>query len=395
MTTEPPTGATPPKYYRIHSDTDVSEVLDDINDGIVHALTDREVDPYDTGDDSWYEEHAARATDEERIAWGKAYETFTSEVKRADDNLSAARAAWETAQGVHSAALQDAWNDYTPTDAAITERRDEVVEMRLAAEAAERRAQAEEAQAAQDREDAELGPRTWVTYTPNSRSVKVAPDMMVPVIHVAGCKVTGGHEHLPYSNEYKEARRPEVEEVLLAGAPRYERGRATSDMLPTKLCGRCKPHQSLHDALGTVYEDWREGVESIQDPMPTHKGMATALGLARDEWRTHRTPGYTIQSATYYREERLIEPHEEMIGWYDSEKNTVVPNAEKLAELERVLPERGFAVRRVKEPARYGGRERMCDTAVVVRRLTKAERRRRKEAAAAPAAVVDLEGGDG
>jgi len=393
MTTEPPTGETPPKYYRIHASTAVSDVLDGINeDDLVHALTDLEVDPMDVGED-YYEEHAARATDEERATWGKAYETFTAEIQRADDNLSAARAAWETAQGLHSAAIEDAWNDYAPTDAAVTERRDEVVEMRLEAEAAERRAQAQAAQDAQDREDAELGPRTWVTYTPYRRSVKVAPDMMVPVIHVAGCKVTGGHEHLPYANEYKEARRPQVEEVLLAGAFRYARGSATTDKLPTKLCGRCKPQESLHKALGTVYDDWLEGVESIQDPMPTEKGMATALKL-KDEWRTRQTPGYSLVSDKYQRAENLIEPHEVLIGWYDPDRNSILPNEPALERLLEILPDRGFAARRIKEPAAFRAGDKISDTGVAVRRLTKAEIRRRKEGTG-PAAVVDLEGTDG
>jgi hypothetical protein len=381
-----------PKYYRLHSDSSVSDVLDNINDDdMVHAITDMEVDPYDTGE-GYYDQHAVRASDEERAAWAKAYETFTAELQRADDKLAAARAAWESAQSRHWAAFQDAWTDYAPTDAALTARRDEVVEMRREAEEEERRAEARAAQEAQDREDAELGPRTWVTFTPRIRETKVAPDMMVPVIHVAGCTVTKGHENLSYPNAYKYARKAEVQEVLLAGAFRYARGRATADRLPTKLCGRCKPGESLHKALGAVYEDWLEAVESTQDPMPTTKGMASALGL-KDEWRSYRTPGYTVMSSKFYRDEKLIEPYEEMIGWYNPDTGTVVPNAEALARLEEILPGRGFAVRRVKEPARYGVGDKECESAVAVRRMTKAEIRRRKEGGATPAAVVNLEEG--
>jgi hypothetical protein len=390
-----------PTYYRLDTDNRIGDILDDFNEeDTVHFVTDKVVDPYDTGDD-YYDEHAARATTEEHAAWKGAYETFASEIKRADDNLATARAMWEKAQAVHSAAYEDAWNDYASTDAVIYERQNEVVDMRRQREADEREAEARAAQEAKDREDAELGPRTWVTYHPSSMYNKVRPDMMVPVIHLAGCKLTRGAEDRPYSNEYRYARKEQVQETLLAGAYRYERGRKTTDKLPTKLCGRCKPHESLRKALGAVYDEWLAKVESTQEEMPTAKGAAAALGL-KDEWHGWNKSGFTYQSAKYYREEKLIEPHEELVGWFDRDRNVVVPNAEKLAYLEQVLPERGFAVRRVPEPARYYKPEgTMCETAVAVRRMTKAEIRQRKEDAAAlarhrensgPAAVQNLEG---
>ncbi|MFI0967121.1 hypothetical protein ACH4S8_37905 [Streptomyces sp. NPDC021080] len=387
-----------PIYYRVHGDTDLSDYLNGFNDDeVVYAITDKAVDPMDTGDD-WYAEEAARASKDEHTVWAKAYETFTSEVNRATSNLEAARAAWEKAQAVHSAALEDAWNDYAPTDTAVTARRDEVREMRREAEKEKVQVEIRAAQEAQDREDAELGPRTWVAFHPNLRSHKVSPDMMVPVIHVAGCKVTKGGEHLPYGNEYRYERKPEVEGTLLAGAPRYERGRATSDRLPTKLCGRCKPHSSLHAALGEVYEGWLAGVESIQEPMPTTAGVPAALKLS-DEWCSRTSPGFTVQSAKYYLEEKLVEPYEVMISWILPDAKTVTANPEKLAYLEQVLPGRGFAVRRVQEPKIYRNPDgTMCETAVVVRRMTKAEIRQRKQDAAetarfqtAPQAPQNLE----
>lgn len=380
-------------YYRIHTTTEVSDVLSDFNeDDLVHAVTDLAVDPLDTGDD-YYEEYAARATDAEHAAWTQAYDTFSGAVRRAGDDLAAARAAWEAAQGRHTAALLDAWNDYAPTDTAICQRSDEVVLWRERARKEELAAAARAAQEAQDKEDAELGARTWVLFTPNSRDVKAAPDMMVPVIHVAGCPVTQGHENLPYARTHKYARRAEVEQVLLEGAFRYSRGRRTEDKLPTKLCGRCKPGETLRAALGTVYEDWLERVESIQEPMPTHKGMAAALGL-KDEWRGYRTPGYTTVSSRYYRDEKLIEPHEELIGWYSPESELVTVNPEALARLEEVLPGRGFAVRRINEPAAFHVGDRPCATAVAVRRMTRAERRRHKEGTP-PVHTVDLEDAGG
>lgn len=376
-----------PTYYRLDTDGRIGDVLDDFNEeDTVHLVTDKVVDPYDTGDEGgWFEDHAARATPEEHAAWTSAYQTFTSAITRADDELKAAKAAWEAAQGRHSAALQDAWTAYAPTDAVIYERQNEVVAMRRQREADERNAEARAAKEAQDREDAELGPRTWVTYHPSAMSAKVRPDMMVPVIHLDGCKLTGGAEDLGYSNEYRYARKAEVQETLLAGAYRYERGRPTQEKLPTKLCGRCKPHQSLHEALGAVYDEWLAKLESAQEAMPTVKGAASALGL-QDEWNTYRSNGFTYQSAKYYREEQLIEPFEELVGWYDRERGVVVADEEKLAYLEQVLPERGFAVRRVPEPKRYHKPEgTMCATAVAVRRMTKAEIRQRKEDAAAVA----------
>lgn len=373
-----------PVYYRVLTDVDISEHLDDFNDeDAVRYITDTPVDPMDEGE-GYYEEHAARATGDELAAWGKAYATFQAETARADADLEHARAAWEKAQSIHSDRLRDAWNDYAPTDTAVAQRRDEVVAMRRKAEEEEREAEARAKQEAQDREDAELGPRTWITYHPNSSSVKVSPDMMVPVIHLAECKATGGAEHLPYRNEYRFARKADVQETLLAGAPRYARGRATNDLLPTKLCGRCKPQESLRQALGAVYDEWLAKVENTQPPMPTPKGVAGALGL-KDEWRSYRTPGYTVVSDQYYRAEELIEPHEALIGWYDPAREVVTPNQEKLARLEEILPERGFAVRRVKEPARYHVGDKESETAVAVRRMTKAEIRQRKEDAAATA----------
>ncbi|MFC4328293.1 hypothetical protein ACFPC0_10695 [Streptomyces andamanensis] len=371
-----------PAYWRVDNDAELLYSLDGLNeDEVVHSITgDQPVDPMDTGEDFLRPLEAARATPDELTQWHQAHASLKLTVFKADEALEAARAAWEAAQKAHHNVLKAAWEAYEPTDRVIAGRRDEVNEMRDKAEQELREA----AQEAKDKEDAELGPRTWVTYEPNVALVKNSPDMAVPVIHLAGCKVTEGREDYTYKDEYRYARKDDVEVVLLKGAPRYARGRATPDRLPTKLCGRCKPHESLHEALGETYEEWRRELESIQEPAPTHAGMAGVLGL-KDEWRRYKTDGYTVTSSTYYREENLIEPYEELIGWYDGEREVVVPNEEKLARLEEILPGRGFAVRRVKSPAAFHTGKEWSDTAVAVRRLTKAEKRQRKEDAAATA----------
>lgn len=391
-----------PRYYRVHTETENSDTLDEVvdnEDGYPRALTDLEVDPYDPGDsDSWAEEDAARASEEERQLWNSAYATFTGAVERAEETLETARAAWEQAQGVYRGALEDAWQEYAPADTAIGERVEEVRRMRREREEEQRQAEARAAQEAQDAEDRELGPRTWVTYHPQVREVKVAPDMMVPVIHLAGCPVTKGRENVESSRvyaNYRYARKDAVQATLLEGAPRYARGRATEERLPTKLCGRCKPQESLRQALGTVFEDWQEERDNERPPMPSIKGMPSALKL-NDEWGHYRTPGYRVMSDKYYRDEDLIRADEVLIGWYDPAKETIVANEEALERLMQILPDRGFNVRRVNEPQRYGMGDRLSHYGVAVSRMTAAERRRHQEGAAPVAAgnVVDLEGGD-
>lgn len=374
-----------PTYYRIHHDTAV-----ETDEGTsLRALTGRQVDPYDVPE-QWEQQDAARASDEEAAQWGAAYATFASSVTRAQEKLEAARAAWEQAQGIHAAALNDARDDYAPTHQAITRRVEEVEGMRADRNRAEQEAQARAAQEARDREDAALGPRTWVVYQPTRHTVnlKTAPDMMVPVIHLATCTLVGYKVEATSAVyvEWTYARRAEVETVLLNGAPRYARGRATDEGLPTKLCGRCKPADSLHAALGTVFETWREQVESVQAFLPnTAHGMAAALKL-QDEWRHGSTPGYTIVSSLYQRAESLITPPERLIGWYSPDRQAVVPNPEALERLEKILPERGFAVRRVSVPAALlqGRLPHLSDTAVAVRRMTPQEIRLRTEGPGAP-----------
>lgn len=366
-----------PTYYRVQLSLDLGEALEDINeDDAVHFLTDKEVDPYDAGDD-WHAEWAVRASKEEHADWTRAYETFSANVKRAKEKLNAARDAWEQAQGVFRATLEDVWQGYAPTDAAITNRYEEVETMRLERDKEERAAEARAAQEAQDREDAELGPRTWVVFHPSSSEAKAAPDMMVPVIHLAGCKVTEGREDLPYSSSWKYTRPSEVEKVLLKGAPRCSRGMPTTEMLPTKLCGRCKPQESLRQALGEVYESWQEEQDNRREPMPTAKGLPGALKL-QNEWGNYRTPGYSAMSDKYYRAEGLIEADELMVGWYVPEKDAIMPNEQALERLVKILPARGFIARRVKEPRAFSRDGKMSDSGVAVRRMTRAEIRQHK-----------------
>jgi hypothetical protein len=379
-----------PTYYRTDMDVNALRHLEDFNrqEAVWHP-TDQPVDPLSEDAVEGWEIRAARATPEELAAWRQAYDRLVTTTDTIQADLDAARAAWEKAQEEATAALSRAYGEYRHVHDTIDQRHEEVQELRDQADEERQAAADAEAAARQAAEDAELGPRSWLIYEPNSSSVKVAPDMMVPVIHLAGCPTTKrARDH-----RYVAARKAEVETVLLAGAPRYERGMPTPDRLPTKLCGRCKPGDSLHQALGHVYETWRDQVESVQEPAPKPEATAAALKL-RDEWRTNQIPGYTRVSDQYQRAEKLIETHEFLVGWYDPDRKSVIPNPEALERLEEILPGRGWAVRRIKEPQAFRVGDKWSDTGVAVRRMTKMEIRQRKEGAA-PAAVVDLEGGDG
>lgn len=136
----------------------------------------------------------------------------------------------------------------------------------------------------------------------------------------------------------------------------------------------------LAAGLGSVYDDWRAEAEAVQEPMHKERDIPRKLGL-EDEWRGWRngTSGYTLISSDIYREHEAIEPSEIMLGWWDAGTGRVVNGAAQLERLEEILPERGYAVRRVTEPERFGGGP--CLSAVAVRRMTAGEIRRHKEAA--------------
>lgn len=384
----------PTRYYRIFNNDELLDVGDPTDvDGYVLAVTSLEVDPYDTGE-GWHEEHAARATPAEHARWSAAYDTLKDALRRAENDLEAARAAWEAAQGRHRAALQDARNDYGPTHTEIAERREEVQEMRRQREQEQREAQERAAREAQEREDAELGPRTWVIYQPSlhDRTRKKHPEMFLPTIHLATCSLTHGREHDNTAKEWNFARAKDVEAVLNTGGPMARGGYPTKQHGPARLCGRCKPQDSLRQALGTVYESWQEEQDKKPLPMPDSKRLPAAMKLT-DEWNNGRSrPGYAVMSDKYYRDEGLVHADEIMLGWYDPAKETIVQNEEALERLVRILPERGYTARRVKEPQAYRLGDKVSAYGVAVRRLSVWEQRQATEAAAAPGNTVSLEG---
>ncbi|MFF9265901.1 hypothetical protein [Streptomyces longwoodensis] len=396
--THPPhdTGDEQPRYYRVVALTELSDEMDEIAaeagtwDGYAHAVTGLEVDPYvaSESEDSWEHLEAARANAEEHTLWSQAHETFTGEVKRAEEKLAAARAAWEQAQGIYTAALQDAWQDYAPTEAAIRERREEVVRMRERRAAEERQAKARAAQEAQAREDAELGARTWVTFEPelNPRGRKKSPDMYLPTIHLAGCPVTKGREDDRRDRQWHYARAGGVQALLLSGGPLASNGSLTGKRAPVRLCGRCKPHDGIRAAgLGAALDAWQAQVDAIQPPIPAERSLRKRLDLGADwrGWNKQRS-GYVEVLPDTYREEGCVADYEFILGWWDAERQSLVPAEDRLTHLEQVLPDRGFAVRRFIEPKKFGGG--LCQVGVAVRVMKTGEARQRREDAAALAA---------
>ncbi|MFE2934899.1 hypothetical protein [Streptomyces sp. NPDC059278] len=376
-----------PTYYKTKKD-DVDTLNDVDGHGYesVEFITDQRVeDPLDQGySDNWEGIAVARATEAERTEWTAAYGKLTERAGKIQDKLDAARGAWEQAQGVYTDELRDAYADYRPVNDLIAARTEEVDKLREEAHQEAEKARARAAVEAQAKEDAELGARAWVTHHPNSMSAKTAPDMLVPVVHNAGCSVTKGGEDRSYQNEYRYARAADVRKVLEEGGPEMSRGRATGATLPARLCGRCKPEASLREALGEYFENWLVKAESVQKPMPTLQGMPKALGLA-DEWLDayRKKDGYNLVSNKYYAQEKLVEPYETLVGWVVvGEKGNTVSSKhpEKLDALFAKLPARGFAVRRVREPQVYGPKVAGADakTAVAVRRMTAHEIRQAK-----------------
>jgi hypothetical protein len=375
-----------PTYYTTEDDIDVLSGYDADDETVTHVTSTVWADPLDSGTDNYFEQPVARATLDEHQQWTEAYETLREESSRISAVLDEAEAAWEKAKSEANRQMTEAWNVYKPTADIIAQRVAEVEAMREQDYQAKKALRSQAALDAQAAEDAEYGPRTWVTFHPNSSFAKVSPTMLQPVIHLAGCKLTSGNEDRTYGSYYKYARKAQVQDTLLEGAPLFERGRATQDRVPTKLCGRCKPHASLEAALGETYLAWRTEVESVQGAMPPNRGVPKALGLER-EWndRLGKIEGYTIVSSTYYRSEGLIEPHELLIGWvtFPDNGNAHVSNdrEDMLDALVAELPKRGFIARRHTEPERYGARfaGTVSKTSVAVRRMTKHEIRLRKE----------------
>jgi len=376
-----------PAYYKTKNDIDI---LDDhpLEDETVTFITrEKWADPLDEGNDGGYwSQDIAQATDQELDLWEGAYDRFRADTGKVHEDLEAARKVWEAAQEAANQRITTLWETYKPVSVVLQSRIAEAEELR------EENREKEEARLAQQRidaqaaEDRELGPRTWVTFHPTSATARVSPTMYQPVIHLAGCKLTGGRENLTYTNEYKIARKEQVQKTLLEGAVLMDRGRPTQERIFTKLCGRCKPHASLKEALGDVYDAWLVASESVQEPMPKLSGgLYKDLGL-EDEWFSKRPAkdGYYPVDASYLKKEKLIEPFETFLGWvYTTEDGRTFASSDcedKLLVLMETLPERGFAVRRVMQPEQVGGGDgKLSTTGVAVRRMTKHEIRMRKE----------------
>lgn len=383
-----------PTFYRATLDLEALGDLDNYNEhDAVFVITEDSIDPLSPeAVEAGWEIRAARASKAELAEWRQAYAELRHTTDRIRADLEAARAAWEAACGQAHAKLQDAWEEYRPVHEAIDRRRDEVEELRERdVQERARKAQAEAA-AAQAAEDAELGARTWVVYEPeiDSWARKKHPEMYVPVVHVAGCSVTKGREDDPRDKEWNYVRAAGVEATITAGGPLAAQGSLTGERVPVKLCGRCKPEQTLRDAgLGHVFERWRDEVESIQPPMHPERHLKGKLGI--QEWRTFspRKSGYTLVQHETYRKEGSISEHEILLGWWDADREHLIADEDRLRWLERELPKNGFAVRRFNEPEKWGGRQNT--QAVAVRRMTAGEIRRFKETTAAPAHIQELE----
>lgn len=148
-----------PTYYETDTDIDaLHETGVNDEDSVTYVTDERWADPLDEGDtDDWRGQSVAAATPEEHAEWRAAYGTFTSAVDKAKEKLEHARAAWKAAQGIATAQIRDAVNEYRPTHEAIERRVEAVEKLREEARLAElaRKAQAAaDAQAAEDAEQA-------------------------------------------------------------------------------------------------------------------------------------------------------------------------------------------------------------------------------------------------
>jgi hypothetical protein len=393
MTTEEP------QYIKIN--TDINSLYDvDIPEGddVLFVPTDKIVaDPVERADDdrayfaAYDENNVARATVAERLDWSKAYHRFYTEVETAQAEWELAEAAYEKAEQRRAEHLTAAWESYRPTQEVIGQRIGEVHELREAAYQAEQQRIHDKAIADQVAEDAELGPRTWAVYQKTDTYDTKKPDMMVPVLHLAGCSVLKGQEDtkLSYRSDYRRLRIAEAHEILLTGGPEMARagvygyGR-TGRYLHTKLCGRCKPHDSLRAELGEVFDGWLAEVDSVQPPLPTEKKVLSELTAILQPWFTHNADeGFTLASDKKYREVGRIEPFETLVGWGTTltaggKRRSLIESPEKLAEIEEILPKHGWAVRRFIDIWDKKN-DVECTSSVAIRRMTKAEIRAMKE----------------
>lgn len=370
--------ATPPdpRYIRIAWDIDTLTDLEKFNEeeAILHPTGEIHAGPL--SEDAVNEDReivAARATREEEEQWLLAHQQLRVAANRAHEKLDAARAEWEQAQGRHSGALQDAYNDYRPVQEAIYARLTESEKILGQHEQQERERRRRETEAAQAAEDAALGPRLWVVVQRDAYGPK-SPDMLVPIVHLVQCPTFQGVYYR------KELRAPAVLDIIQRGGPELRRGAKTGKTLHTKLCGRCKPADSLRAHLGDLlpnFERWLEEVDALQPPRPTEAQLKKVI----DPWLQYRRggDGYNLANSDQYRALRLIEPHEELVGWvrWPSEgtlRYLATDAPERLAHLIESLPAQGYVARYFTDLGAVA--DEPCKSAVAVRRMTPGERRR-------------------
>lgn len=375
----------PAQYVKIDSDVYLLDAMGNGEDDIVLLPTDKVItDPLSGEAIGKYDEvDAARATPAERAQWAQDAAVFLLAAAAANTRLDEAKAAWEDAQKTAALALRKAWENYQPTQELIQRRIDQTRDLRDEQGSNEARALADAADAAQAAEDAELGARTWAVYQRQDTYGPKKPDMLVPVLHLAGCPVLKGSENNDLSRSARRLRAGEAREVLFAGGRHWRR--ESDERFPTKLCGRCKPADSLRAALGEDFDTWMHQTKAIQPPLPARtEARADQLRKVIPAFRPpyRRTSGYVLMSDRQYRQKQQIETYEALVGWYEQETDAIMARPERLQALIDGLPEQGWAVRRVQTEH---GEE---PYAVAVRKMTAAEIEQRD---ADKAATADVE----
>lgn len=334
--------------------------------------------------DEDYKFAVVQATEEERVEWGVAYKTLVGGLEEDAKELGTAwndflrvKAAVSLRRGVR-------WEAYAPVQKAIEERQEAVSQaFEDKAKGAEALAQ-EAAQKAQDEEDARLGPRLFYVTRPEQRGIDNR-EMDVPTVHHIECGIARRLRSLPAPVRIESA----FEQLMDGGVParkmnyRWEPDRNLKNRLPGIACERCQAFTLLRAHAPDTFDHWLERTESSQQedlPRDTWTGnqqLFKVLGVERGGRTEGRRSGYIRVASDGYKEKGWVEPHEEMIGWWDREEDGLSHDTEKLKDLFSRLPGRGLVVRWIDEE--WGGVHSVSDQAVAVRRMTKWELRQQKE----------------
>lgn len=376
-----------PTYYRVEADVDALFELDNFNaDDTVLTVTTQEIPGGPTSPealDSQGEMRAVRATEQEVKNWADTYARLRATAAEATAELDAAEQVWAAARATATTKLKAAYADYELTQESIEDRLGEADDLREAAENARVRA-------ADAADDDYLGPRDWVVrQVTDPHGLRKTPDMFVPVVHLADCPTLQGKQAAPVRIATAWAK-------IREGAPEARGGRKRpGTRLHTRLCGRCKPEDSLRAAIGAwEFDLWLAEAEAVQPPAPSVLVLQRELS-ARIPWAdaASRRDGYNYVGTDLYRRHSKIEQHELLLGWVkhppEGRRCVAEDEPEKLAALYDLLPPLGYAVRPVTEPNvdlrghNRGGQEYTSRAAVAIRRMTAAERRRHAAAKAA------------